>query len=146
MRPRRTVLDEPLDFDARQHVFETPEIAFNNEPEVFVTPAAVTSPEPVEEAPAEEPVAGDDNLIYAEMTAEEVLAQTSFSTQDEPAAFAEVPKPSHKKMSGFQRFILFLLVVLVLLVLATVYLYITGRITLPDMVIVVIEKGLKLIQ
>jgi hypothetical protein len=153
MRPRQTVLDEPLDFEARQHVFEIPELELYTEPEtVSVKPTVVTEPETVEETPFYEEETQEENLIYADMTAEVILAQAGFTVQDEPAEFVEDPKsdevskPAHKKMTGFQRFILFLLVLLVMLVLATVFLYVTDRIELPGSVIVVIEKGLKLIQ
>ncbi len=153
MRPRQPVLDEPLEFGVDRPKSETLEIAEHTDPAAaFVIPNTVTTTEYVEEPPVMEEVQ-EENLIYAEISAEQVLAQSSFTVQAEPAEFvAEAiqendPEPAnHRKMTGFQRFILFLLVVMVMLVLATVFLYVTGRIELPNSVIVVIEKGLKLIQ
>lgn len=153
MRPRQTVLDEPLDLRADRHKVQTPaEIPF--EPvTTFVTPSPAAGTEFFEEPSDPEGGLRDEDLVYADMTAEEILGQSSLEVQAEPAEFAadaapeEDSKPArHKKMTGFQRLILFLLVVFVLLVLATVFLYVTGRIVLPDSVIIVIEKGLKLIQ
>jgi hypothetical protein len=153
MRPRQTVLDEPLEFGVTRHTPVTPEPAFQSEPDVMAAPETAVEPDQVDHPAVIEEGDQNEDLIYADMTAEEVLTQSSFEVQAEPAEFAAdaateaEPQPaSRRKLTGFQRFILFLLVVFVMLTLATVFLYVTGRIELPDTVIVVIEKGLKLIQ
>jgi hypothetical protein len=152
MRPRQTVLDEPLEFGVERHTPVIPQPAFQAAPVELVTPVTDTEPEPSVELPVDAQDSQNEGLIFADMSAEEVLAQTSSGEQTQPAEFVaettveETQSKPNRKLSGFQRFILFLLVVFVMLTLATVFLYVTGRIELPDTVIVVIEKGLKLIQ
>ena len=150
MQPRKPVLDEPLDIDRGRQTIAMPTrqaAAPTPEPvrvQVEAVPAPVTEPVLTVEAPAR------DTVYYAELVGEQSVAEQPAQFVAEPVAAAEpesepAPERKRRKMTKFQQLIIFLLEVVVVLVLATVYLYITGRIDLPPVVMEVIEKGLSLI-
>lgn len=149
MQPRKPVLDEPLDIDRGRRTVAMPT-------HQAVIPTPVVAQVQVETAPVlvEEPVLAvdiptKDNVYYAELAGQQnVAAQPAqFVGEIVEAAEAEVvPERKRRKLSTFQQWIVILLEVAVVLILATVYLYITDRIDLPEVVLNTMEKGLSLIS
>ena len=92
-------------------------------------------------------------VYYAELAGLQNVAQQPAQFVAEPAGAAAAPavenepEPARKrrKLSVFQQLIVILIEIVVVMILATVYLYITGRIDLPPVVMETIEKGLSLI-
>ena len=150
MQPRKPVLDEPLEIDRGRHTIAMPTRRHATptlEPaKVQVEPVPVLVAEPVlrVDMPAK------DNVYYAELASQQSVAEQPAQFVTEPVEVVETeseaaPERKRRKMTQFQQLIIFLLEVVVVLILATVYLYITGRIDLPQVVLDVIEKGLSLI-
>jgi hypothetical protein len=171
MRPRRPVLDEPLELDGtKRHAG-----AINSTDEVPVSvpanQAVILNPPVVEAEPEVEDI--NDGVIPDEASTETVIAEPE-TAEPEPIA-EEVPvveadpvmdaltadpedlqvlldqlKASDltgkRRLSPFQSLIVVLLVVLVILVLAMVFLYAAGMIQLPPVMMNVIDKGLELVQ
>ena len=151
MQPRKPVLDEPLDIDrgrrtvampTHQAVIPTPVV-----PQVQVETAPVLVEEPIlaVDTPA------NDNVYYAELVGQQSVAAQPAQFVGETIEVAEaeveaVPERKRRKLSTFQQWIVILLEVAVVLILATVYLYITDRIDMPEVVLNTIEKGLSLIS
>jgi len=153
MQPRKPVLDEPLDLDRGRHSVVMPT-------HQVVAPKPTVTPVPMKTAPVmiEEPVLAvempkRDNVYYAELAGQQNVAAQPAQFVGEPVEAADVadtvdeaaPEKKRRKLSVFQQLIVILLEVAVALILATVYLYITGRIDLPEVVLDTIEKGLSLI-
>ena len=150
MQPRKPVLDEPLDIDRGRHTIAMP----TRQP---VMPMPEPTKVQVEAVPVlvEEPVLkidvpAKDNVYYAELAGRQNVAEQPAQFVTEPVAVAEsesatAPARKRRKLTKFQQLIIILLEIAVALVLATVYLYIIGRIELPEVVLDVIEKGISLI-
>ncbi|MBG0788164.1 MAG: hypothetical protein H0S79_24010 [Anaerolineaceae bacterium] len=151
MQPRKPVLDEPLDIDRGRRTVTMPT-------HQAVIPTPVVAQVQVETAPVlvDEPVLAvdiptKDNVYYAELAGQQTVAAQPAQFVGETVEPAEVesvaaPERKRRKLSTFQQIIVILLEVVVALVLATVYLYITGRIDLPEVVLDTIAKGLGLIS
>lgn len=150
MQPRKPVLDEPLDIDHGRHTITMPT-------HQVVDPTPVVAQFQIETAPAlvEEPVIAvdippKDNVYYAELAGQQSVAEqpAQFIAESVEAAEPEAeaaPVRKRRKLTKFQQLIIFLLEIVVVLILATVYLYITDRIDLPEVVLDTIEKGLSLV-
>jgi hypothetical protein len=159
MRPRRSVLDDPLDIDAGKRVVLPPaapelskEMDIDSNPAAQETPvitdvtpdlaAVVSEPLPSAESPVDE--------VGQTPTEEAPIPDVAFTQNpepvDAPAPDAVVENPSKRKgMSVFQQFIVLLLLLVVAAFLMTIYLYTNGWIELPAVVLNLVEKGLSLI-
>jgi hypothetical protein len=113
-------------------------------------PVQVAAPVALGHAPA------DNTVYYAELAGQQSVADqpAQFVAEAAPAVeaaadpaveSAPAPRRQRRKLSVFQQLIVILLEVALVMALATVYLYITGRIDLPVEVTDVIEKGLNMI-
>ena len=154
MQPRKPVLDEPLEAASKQQNFAVPTRATVRREPVKPAVEQVSAP-----TPAVEPTSGVDaptssTVYYAELASLQNVAQQPAQFVAEPAgasaaaAVESEPEPSarkRRKLSVFQQLIVILIEIVVVMILATVYLYITGRIDLPPVVMETIEKGLSLI-
>ncbi|QRN82317.1 hypothetical protein JR338_07665 [Chloroflexota bacterium] len=151
MQPRKPVLDEPLDIDCGRQTVAMPT-------HQTVIPTPVVAQVQVETAPVlvEEPILAvntpaKDNIYYAELAAQQNVAAQPAQFVGETVEVDEVeveaaPERKRRKLTTFQQWIVILLEVAVVLILATVYLYITDRIDMPEVVLDTIEKGLSLIS
>lgn len=152
MQPRKPVLDEPLDLESSQRSVVMPaQTAGQAQP---AQPQAVMQTAQTQvEAPV---VLGDapegSTVYYAELAGQQDVAEQpaqfvaeAAETPEAPAVESAPAKRKRRKLSVFQQLIVILLEIVVVMILATVYLYITGRIDLPPVVIDVIEKGLSVI-
>ena len=141
MRPRRPVLDEPLDLDRPKKVFPgswaesgkpEPEQASGTLPETQAETAAgwttPTTPADPESVTVEPPAEAEATVVMPPVEPTEDLQLEQ--------AFEPVPA---RGMSGLQSVIVILLFVLVGLALAVVFLYIKGRIELPQEILQVVE-------
>jgi hypothetical protein len=154
MQPRKPVLDEPLETESKRQNFAVQTQATVRRDPVEPVVEQVSVPTPVAE-PAVEPVAPANNTVYyAELAGQQNVAEQPAQFVAEPASTAAAPavesepEPSarkRRKLSVFQQLIVILIEIVVVMILATVYLYITGRIDLPPVVMETIEKGLSLI-
>jgi hypothetical protein len=153
MQPRKPVLDEPLDLDSGQRTIDMPGRATVQRDPVQPPVTQVTAPTPAVE-PVVQPVApANSTVYYAELAGQQNVAEQPAQFVAEPAGTAAAPavesepEPARKrrKLSVFQQLIVIMIEIVVVMLLATVYLYITGRIDLPPVVMETIEKGLSLI-
>ena len=153
MQPRKPVLDEPLEAESKQRTFAVPSPVTVQRavltPEFDQVSAPTTAAESVNatDGGASSPVyyaelAGVQSVADqpAQFVAEAVDAAESPAVESEQA-----PTRKRRKLSIFQQLIVILLEIVVVMILATVYLYITGRIDLPPVVVDGIEKGLSLL-
>ena len=150
MQPRKPVLDAPLDPEGSQRSVVMPAQAAVRRsalaPDLSKDTAPILVSEPIlaDDAPA------DSTVYYAELAGQQSVAEQPAQFVAEAAGETvsggqAAPARKRRKMSVFQQLIVVLLEVAVVMVLATVYLYITGRIDLPPVVVDGIEKGLSLI-
>ncbi len=175
MRPQHPVLDEPLEPDGtKRHsggldqAEEVPAAVPVNQAVIVNEPALGSEPEvdtPEEEINAEAAPVGvmpaEPEIAKPEtVETEEPAADAAEPAADPPAANPEdvqalleqlhsaaLAEPAGKRrLSPFQGLILALLAVLVLLVLAMVFLYISGMIQLPPVMMNMIDKGLELVH
>jgi hypothetical protein len=153
MQPRKPVLDEPLETESKRQTVAMPvQAAVRRDP---VQPAAtqVAAPPPASESLVQPVVPASNTVYYAELAGQQNVAEQPAQFVAEPAGTAAAPavesepEPARKrrKLSVFQQLIVILIEIVVVMILATVYLYITGRIGLPPVVMETIEKGLSLI-
>ncbi|MCB2210354.1 hypothetical protein KQH62_05615 [bacterium] len=181
MRPRRPVLDEPLELDGtKRHAGaldatdEAPVAAPVNQAVIVEPPVVEPDPEPIEREPepvednlpaepivaepepvapepvAPEPVAPEQAAEEAPVVGADPITEALTADPEELQTLLDQLKKSDlrgkRKLSPFQSLIIVLLVVLVILVLAMVFLYTSGVIELPPVMMDVIDKGLDLVQ
>ena len=154
MQPRKPVLDEPLDIDRGRHSIAMPSrrpatpSAVVTQVQTKTAPVIVAEPVLSVEAPAR------DNIYYAELAGQQNVAaqpaqfvgEAVEATEAAETVSEAAPEKKRRKLSTFQQMIVILLEVVVAMILATVYLYITGRIDLPEVVLNTIEKALSLVS
>lgn len=161
MRPKRSVLDDPLDIDAGKQVVQQPAVRVPRKEEAFEPSKLVDETPLVETHTAVEVETVNDKaegfeevpvVVEAPLEAKEEATVSEVETGpesdpvNEPVQESEIETaPRRKGMTVFQQFIVLLLLLVVALFLATIYLYINGWIELPQVVLNIIEKGLALI-
>jgi len=150
MQPRKPVMDEPLDINSGRHTIAMPTHQVVAPLPTIAQVNMDTVPVMIEEPVLTVEVPASDNVYYAELASQQNVAAQPAQFVGEPveaveAASEVTPGQKRRKLSIFQQMIVILVEVAVALVLATVYLYITDRIELPEVVLNTIEKGLSLI-
>jgi hypothetical protein len=155
MHPRTPVLDEPLDIDGHYKKDSGPvvveekqdlpveEIQSISEPieEGLVFPEAVL--EPVLQEPLMPEALGTDpepSISMPEDPVDDDGPDEEIEVSPLEEAQRQPQNESAPRMTPLQRFIVALLIVLVVLLFATVFLYITSRVTLPPAVVETLES------
>ena len=154
MQPRKPVLDAPLDQESAPRTVTMPAQPVIQRAPVTAAVSQDTAPVQVEAPVTMGTAPADSTVYYAELAGQQsvadqpaqFVAEAVVEAAAEPAVeSAPAPAGQRRKLSVFQQLIVILLEVALVMTLATVYLYVTGRIDLPVEVTDLIEKGLALI-